>query len=399
MAAIVAAVLMGAIATLIAVRPNGPSHPSTVVVRAKNTTIANGDHIGDARCADHPIGDLTGLNSFNRPATYPEQRTALADELRAAGLSDYIDAYLSLTKPAALLVPTRMSDDEIPVGCTKIGGWPDLPPAIDLPRSDLIAWTHQGNDDPRPVKTGETLTIKFLLQINLAELAGIDLGMPLPDHGLLSVFHNADTQEEFGFQMSGARPGWRVLYFDDTDTLVRKKSPPETVSIGPDNTPTNPMRVDGTPFLSYRLSPRQITTLPDLIDVVFPVIETGATKLAEPVVDKMIAFNDREFINKAVRIGGYAYSAGGGEPLDFASEPYKSNDTERQTHEAHWWRTSGWRPLLSVFNGEMADFPNGVPIDFTFGGDGQMAVYVKVGDSDDWLNPSMLETAIAPISR
>ncbi|WAS98192.1 DUF1963 domain-containing protein [Nannocystis punicea] len=91
-------------------------------------------------------------------------------------------------------------DDACPVGQTRLGGDPDLPP--DLP------WPEVG---------GVRLT--FVAQFDLAELAGHEAARELPAQGLLSFFYGT-------FPPGGERGDpVRVLHFTDLDALARRPTP------------------------------------------------------------------------------------------------------------------------------------------------------------------------------
>ncbi|MGA6539353.1 YwqG family protein [Stenotrophomonas sp. NPDC101269] len=89
----------------------------------------------------------------------------------------------ALGQHAAVLQPwlrprvgfSRTADADAPVGASRIGGGPDVPA-----------------DFQWPMRNGRPLD--FLLQINLADLQGLQSGLDLPAQGLLSFFY--DTQEQ-----------------------------------------------------------------------------------------------------------------------------------------------------------------------------------------------------------
>ncbi len=81
---------------------------------------------------------------------------------------------ISLLRPAIALSATRTEDAQIPLGASKFGGAPDVPPDFE--------W---------PVWNGKPLG--FLAQINLEEVEPFDVENQLPKSGLLSFFY--DFQE------------------------------------------------------------------------------------------------------------------------------------------------------------------------------------------------------------
>jgi hypothetical protein len=93
---------------------------------------------------------------------------------------------------ARLLLGIRLVPQEGPAsspGASRLGGRPDLPPPHRWPRI-TDAW----NLDPDQEESTDEL-IPFVLQINLAELATLDLAGVLPSAGLLSFFFLLDEED------------------------------------------------------------------------------------------------------------------------------------------------------------------------------------------------------------
>lgn len=323
------------------------------------------------------------LENFNdRAVTYADQKTALVSELNNAGLAAYADTLLAVARPAALFVPTPTSDAQIAVASSKIGGWPDLPPNVEWPTADEVLF-RSWND----FEVCGTFPIPFLVQINLNDLSGAELDIPLPQHGLLSVFRGADEHEVFGQRFEGVRPCWRVLYSEDPSLTLRRR-------------PSTEPAVVGMPFLAQRLFVQQITTLPDLFES-----PLGPISFDEGV-DAMLAFRFREFVPNAVRVGGWAYSAGNGEPLGTHGERRKLHQVGEDVGvELEVRRAEGWCHLLSMDSRDFWDeFPDQgiLHSDYTspsFGADGVMSVYLQPGDNESWLDPHVLAEAVAPTGR
>lgn len=94
-----------------------------------------------------------------------------------------------LARPAVSLTAQQADEASIPLGGSKIGGLPDLPPGV--------TWPHR-EDKP----------LEFLAQINLGDAALFDREKLLPSTGLLSFF--LDTRR-FGANRA------TVLYFEGPD--------------------------------------------------------------------------------------------------------------------------------------------------------------------------------------
>ena len=104
---------------------------------------------------------------------------AFRRRLEAAGLGRFADPLVQMARPSVRLV----ADSALPVEArtaSRLGGAPDLPPAIAWPRND---------DEP----------LSFIAQVNLADVASYESEGILPRDGLLSFFYDAVTQGAWGF--------------------------------------------------------------------------------------------------------------------------------------------------------------------------------------------------------
>lgn len=127
--------------------------------------------------------------------------------LAAAGLSRLLKDIDFLSKPSIRLYATLVEESTIPIGSSKLGGLPDLPPGIVWPE-----W--QG------------LPQSFIVQIHLDDVHQYDVNQVLPAHGMLWFFYDAQ-QQTFG-EDSADRGGWRVFFKNDNLTnLQRTPAPPK----------------------------------------------------------------------------------------------------------------------------------------------------------------------------
>ena len=97
------------------------------------------------------------------------------------------------------------TDGELPVGCSKVGGCPDLP-------TDL-AWPTEHDGQP----------LAFIAQLDLAEVAPADLGDQLPKAGMLWVFSIADGDRAYGYEIDDSTT--KLLYRADPGPLARQDIP------------------------------------------------------------------------------------------------------------------------------------------------------------------------------
>lgn len=128
----------------------------------------------------------------------------LKTKLDKAGLARVSHHLLSLAKMSIRFTSSKSSDKEIPIGGSKIGGYPDLPSGFSYPK-----W--------------KNMPLAFLAQINLAEISGFSASSNLPSSGFLSFFYNA-SQETWGFDPKD-KGSWQVYYFSDMNTIQRIQFP------------------------------------------------------------------------------------------------------------------------------------------------------------------------------
>lgn len=125
-------------------------------------------------------------------------------------LEAHRDAILRHALPAVHIETTT---GEPPLGASKLGGQPDVPPGFAWPRvpatPDWPAW-------------GST-PLAFLAQFRLADVAAHNAEDALPHTGMLYLFYEANEQPW------GSRPvdrgGWRVLYAENAGNATPAPSP------------------------------------------------------------------------------------------------------------------------------------------------------------------------------
>ncbi len=157
-------------------------------------------------------------------------------------LGMYKDGLLQHVLLSASLVPMRTADQDLPVGSSKLGGEPDLPP-------DFI-W---------PLRIGQPLS--FVAQINLGEIPEIP-GGKLFGKGLISFFYDDMV---WGFDPKD-KDGFKVVFLSqETSQLKRTKTPVVEIKkklfgIFP-QTSRKPKI-----YQSCQLMPKVVATLPDELD-------------------------------------------------------------------------------------------------------------------------------------
>lgn len=127
------------------------------------------------------------------------------ERVAAHGLARVEAALDAVALPAIGLLAEVMEQSTLPLGCSKMGGQPDLAPGT--------VW---------PVWNGAPLA--FLAQLDLAEVARYDNEHALPPSGMLSFFYEAEAQP-WGYEASD-RGAWRVIFQDvEAGGLVRYALP------------------------------------------------------------------------------------------------------------------------------------------------------------------------------
>ena len=134
----------------------------------------------------------------------------LRARLMATGLGRIADEIIRVSMPSIRLDCLRATDEaEPPLGGSRLGGVPDLPPGMSWPE-----W----QDCP----------MAFIAQVNVAEIAAHDEQGHLPHAGLLSFFCAIDGTAAGVMPALDDPSSWMVSYLDgDLATLVRLPHPPD----------------------------------------------------------------------------------------------------------------------------------------------------------------------------
>jgi len=140
---------------------------------------------------------------MNKDSVY----TTFHHQVAAVGLGRVEPALDALALPGIGLSPDVVDQAMLPLGCSKMGGQPDLAPGT--------LWPHWRG-----------APLAFLAQFNLAEVAPYDIEHALPPTGMLSFFYEAEAQP-WGYEASD-RGAWQVIYQEvSASALVRYALPAE----------------------------------------------------------------------------------------------------------------------------------------------------------------------------
>jgi hypothetical protein len=130
--------------------------------------------------------------------------------------------------PAVWLRTTPCDDDTIPVGATKLGGRPDLPPDLDWPMrpryADADRLMRRPNDPPLYlVHPDDPAPLGFVAQVSFTAMAG-KLDPDMPVHGVLSLFYDL-VHKPYGY-LPAHRVGF-ACHYHPSGELARRVLPPE----------------------------------------------------------------------------------------------------------------------------------------------------------------------------
>lgn len=178
------------------------ANPADILKAWQNQQLRFDDHTADQGVPDDaPEAEVV-------PASAPVDDALPGALIRRFGLADHTDKLEALLRLGIWLRRRPVNEAELPVGRSKFGGHPDLPPGLEWPE-----------------RRGERLA--FLAQINLAELADLNHCGDLPDAGMLYFFWDADACP--GVYSSDSRDAGAVLFYEQNQGLIRAERPSDLV--------------------------------------------------------------------------------------------------------------------------------------------------------------------------
>jgi len=154
-------------------------------------------------------------------------REEFIEKLKEHNLDHHLQSFEAVTRNCIRLYLSQEDERDIPLGASKMGGRPDLPPSIawpfetERPPSDQDRLFNQ-NQVEKPL-----LPLSFIAQINVSEVSAMDEERLLPDAGMLYFFYAAE-QDVWGFDPRD-RSGFAVFYFDGDMSDLCRADFPETI--------------------------------------------------------------------------------------------------------------------------------------------------------------------------
>ena len=124
---------------------------------------------------------------------------------------------------------------DISIGASKMGGFPDLPPEIEYPTMSEYTETWLSSFNDGKTEHYEKSAMQLVAQINLCELAesGADLENLLPKTGMLYIFwsgEGAELKSNKYVEMKVTEPDktacHKVIYWDGDMSTLKRTEPP-----------------------------------------------------------------------------------------------------------------------------------------------------------------------------
>ncbi|MBQ4284662.1 MAG: DUF1963 domain-containing protein [Lachnospira sp.] len=159
------------------------------------------------------------------------KRVDFADFVKEAGNMEGYEALAESAKNVIPIIETAMEDGEIPVGASKMGGYPDLPPSIPYPVMEEFTEEKKEWVEVRPgvrkcqptgFITYPKSAMQLLGQFNLAEVAPFDKDNLLPKTGMLYFFWSGELPY-FAKEVTPVK----VIYWDGDMSELRRTVPDE----------------------------------------------------------------------------------------------------------------------------------------------------------------------------
>ena len=151
----------------------------------------------------------------------------LIQDLQAKGLDEIAQTVEELQRQTIIL-HFKDSEEAVPVGASKIGGYPDLPPDIDYPT--MSGYTCRRGDK---VERYEECAMQLVAQINLCDIAALDVENKLPHSGMLYFFWSGEIfpihEKNKYYESVADNPGnaqfQKVIWYNGDLTGLKRTKP------------------------------------------------------------------------------------------------------------------------------------------------------------------------------
>lgn len=155
-----------------------------------------------------------------------DSKEQLFEKLKTNGLGKYFDKIEPMICNTIRLYLTSCSEDDIPIGQSKIGGQPDLPAGFSWFTETNTVTTKKkfwifGKETQQII----TKSLSFIAQINLLEISQFDSENLLPKNVILYFFY-AEGQDAWGLDFKDKNK-FKILFFDGDLTTLKRFDFPE----------------------------------------------------------------------------------------------------------------------------------------------------------------------------
>lgn len=156
------------------------------------------------------------------------------EKLEKMGLSD-MAAELKKYYRNAVGCFVKEYKDDIPVGASKIGGFPDLPPNVEYPVMSGYTMKWLRGQSAGTTERYEESAMQLVAQINLYELAesGADIEKLLPERGMLYIFWSGEGAPlisnewvEYTLDNPEKYDSQKILWWDGDMSKLKRTFPP-----------------------------------------------------------------------------------------------------------------------------------------------------------------------------
>lgn len=180
--------------------------------------------------------------------------------IREVGLGHVEEKLMQAARPSVRLHLHPVDEATIPIGGTKFGGAPDLPPGFEWP-----IWQGYPESDRSRYPPGEFTrddgAQEFLAQLRLEDLVIYNLGGALPASGIL-YFFCATWKAALGWDPED-RDCWKVFHYNGDLSKLARRLPP---SPGPGQNETGYWATEDTLLTCLRIEYQPDLTLPEFND-------------------------------------------------------------------------------------------------------------------------------------
>jgi uncharacterized protein YwqG len=204
---------------------------------------------GSATCRP-PLPERDDIDHRETQGYQTVNRSDIMDLIESSSLTAHQEATLASLRESIRIRPTPTPLHQLPLGASRFGGVPDLPPDFRWPLWKSSTFIRARGESH--AHTVEDSPLHFLAQFRLEDLPVISEMVGGTREGWLCVFSDVEDQP-WGIDPLD-RLGWRVIHFEGNDnSLIRAETVPR-----PDWFPPNPCALSFEPCLTLPCEPPPI---------------------------------------------------------------------------------------------------------------------------------------------